>query len=98
MKTGANVKHIKVGDRVVYGQSPLGAYSEIHNVPEEKLAILPDGISFETAAACFMKGLTAFYLLRKTYEVKARKSSCSTRLPVVSDKSPASGPKRWARR
>ncbi|MGJ7384171.1 NADPH:quinone reductase, partial [Morganella morganii] len=71
VKTGANVKHIKVGDRVVYGQSPLGAYSEIHNVPEEKLAILPDGISFETAAACFMKGLTAFYLLRKTYEVKA---------------------------
>lgn len=71
VKIGADVKHIKVGDRVVYGQSPLGAYSEIHNVPEEKLAILPDGISFETAAACFMKGLTAFYLLRKTYEVKA---------------------------
>lgn len=69
-KVGSNVKHIKAGDRVVYAQSALGAYSSVHNVPADKAAILPKAISFEQAAASFLKGLTVFYLLRKTYEVK----------------------------
>ncbi len=69
-KVGKNVTHIKAGDRVVYAQSSLGAYSEVHNVPADKVALLPDAISYEQAAASFLKGLTVFYLLRKTYEIK----------------------------
>ncbi|APR33935.1 quinone oxidoreductase [Citrobacter europaeus] len=69
-KVGSNVTHIKAGDRVVYAQSPLGAYSSVHNVPADKAAILPNAISFEQAAASFLKGLTVFYLLRKTYEIQ----------------------------
>jgi NADPH2:quinone reductase len=70
-KIGAGVTHIKAGDRVVYAQSALGAYSSVHNVPADKAAILPAAISFEQAAASFLKGLTVYYLLRKTYEIKA---------------------------
>ena len=70
-KVGSGVKHIKAGDRVVYAQSALGAYSAVHNVPADKAAILPGAISFEQAAASFLKGLTVYYLLRKTYEIKA---------------------------
>ena len=70
-KVGSGVKHIKAGDQVVYAQSALGAYSTVHNVPADKAAILPDAISFEQAAASFLKGLTVYYLLRKTYEIKA---------------------------
>lgn len=69
-KVGSGVKHIKAGDRVVYAQSALGAYSTVHNVPADKAAILPSAISYEQAAASFLKGLTVFYLLRKTHEIK----------------------------
>ncbi|MFS7360596.1 quinone oxidoreductase [Rahnella inusitata] len=69
-KVGSAVTGIKPGDRVVYAQSALGAYSEIHNVPQEKIAILPDAISFEQAAASFLKGLTVYYLLRLTHKVQ----------------------------
>ncbi|WP_343517151.1 quinone oxidoreductase [Citrobacter freundii] len=69
-KVGSKVTHIKAGDRVVYAQSALGAYSSVHNVPADKAAILPNAISFERAAASFLKGLTVFYLLRKTYEIQ----------------------------
>lgn len=70
-KVGRGITHIKAGDRVVYAQSALGAYSSVHNVPADKAAILPAAISFEQAAASFLKGLTVYYLLRKTYEIKA---------------------------
>ena len=69
-QVGSNVKHIKAGDRVVYAQSGLGAYSSVHNGPADKVALLPAAISYEQAAASFLKGLTVFYLLRKTYEIK----------------------------
>ncbi|KER03251.1 quinone oxidoreductase [Photorhabdus temperata] len=69
-KVGSAVTSIKVGDRVVYAQSTLGAYSEVHNVPESKVAVLPDAISFEQAAASFLKGLTVYYLLRRTYKIQ----------------------------
>ncbi|MFI2895976.1 quinone oxidoreductase [Klebsiella sp. 141196] len=73
-KIGNGVKHINVGDRVVYAQSALGAYSSVHNVLADKAAILPDAISFEQAAASFLKGLTVWYLLRKTYEIQANET------------------------
>lgn len=69
-KVGASVTHIQAGDRVVYAQAPMGAYSEIHNVPQERIALLPDALSFEQGAASFLKGLTVHYLLRQTYDVK----------------------------
>ncbi|MFV0547402.1 MAG: quinone oxidoreductase [Limnobaculum xujianqingii] len=69
-KVGAGVTHINVGDRVVYAQSPLGAYSDYHCVAADKVAKLPDAISFEQAAASFLKGLTVYYLLHMTYQVK----------------------------
>jgi len=73
-KVGKNVTHLKEGDRAVYAQSSLGAYSSVHNVQADKVAKLPDAISFEQAAASFLKGLTVFYLLRKTYQVKANET------------------------
>lgn len=44
-KVGSGVKHIKAGDRVVYAQSTLGAYSSVHNINADKAAILPAAIS-----------------------------------------------------
>lgn len=69
-KVGSGVTAIKPGDRVVYAQAALGAYSDIHHVHQDKVALLPDAISFEQAAASFLKGLTVHYLLRQTYEVQ----------------------------
>ncbi len=73
-KIGRNVTHLAVGDRVVYAQSGLGAYSTVHNVPAAKAAKLPEAISFEQAAASFLKGLTVYYLLRKTYNIKVNET------------------------
>ncbi|MBD1227138.1 quinone oxidoreductase [Xenorhabdus griffiniae] len=69
-KVGSSVTSIKVGDRVAYAQSALGAYSEIHNVPESKVALLPNEISFEQAAASFLKGLTVYYLFNLTHKLQ----------------------------
>ncbi len=67
---GPKVKGLKVGDRVAYGSGPLGAYAEKRNFPANRLVKLPKEISFETAAAMMLKGMTARYLLRATYKVK----------------------------
>ena len=97
VKVGSAVKHIKEGDRVVYAQSPLGAYSSVHNVPADKAALLPNAISFEQAAASFLKGLTVYYLLRaKPMKLNPTSSSCFMPRRVASGSSPVSGQKRWA--
>ncbi|MHC5347302.1 NADPH:quinone reductase [Metapseudomonas furukawaii] len=67
---GDEVTQFKVGDRVAYATGPLGAYSELHVLPADKLIHLPDSIGFEQAAAVMLKGLTVQYLLRQTYELK----------------------------
>ncbi|AWB32657.1 quinone oxidoreductase family protein [Orrella marina] len=67
---GKNVTHLKVGDRVAYGQSPIGAYAYVRNVPAAQVVKLPDGISYEQAAAIMLKGLTVQYLFRQTYRIK----------------------------
>lgn len=67
---GEGVTRLKVGDRVVYAQSPLGAYAQYHNLPADKAVTLPEAIDFETAAASMLKGLTVQYLLRQTYPLK----------------------------
>ncbi|ETD70412.1 quinone oxidoreductase [Pelistega indica] len=68
---GEGVSHLKEGDRVAYGQSPLGAYAYVRNVPAKQVVKLPDEISFEEGAAMMLKGLTVQYLFRQTYPLKA---------------------------
>jgi NADPH2:quinone reductase len=67
---GANVKELRAGDRVAY-VGVLGSYAEAANVPVWKLVKLPDFISDEVAAGAMLKGLTAQYLLKRLYPVKA---------------------------
>ncbi len=66
---GRKVRGFKVGDRVAYVHSRPGAYSEIRNVPADRLVKVPRGISDEEAAALMLKGLTAQFLLRRTHRV-----------------------------
>lgn len=68
-EVGPDVSTVKVGDRVVY--SALGSYTESAVVPEGRLVPLPDGIDFRTAAAAFLQGLTAHYLINSTYRLEA---------------------------
>lgn len=67
---GPGVTHLQVGDRVAYAGGPLGAYSEGRLIPADRLIRLPDSLSFETGAAMMLQGLTAAYLLRRTYRVQ----------------------------
>ena len=67
---GKSVTRFKVGDRVAYGQSPLGAYAQARNVPAAQVVTLPKGVSFEDAAAMMLKGLTVQYLFRQTYRLQ----------------------------
>lgn len=67
---GEGVTDLLPGDRVGYGQSPLGAYAEHRLIPADKLIKLPDWIGDEMAAAMLLQGLTAQYLLRQTFPVK----------------------------
>lgn len=68
---GEGVTDIAVGDRVAYAGGPVGAYSEVRVMPADRLVKLPDGITFEQGAAMMLQGMTAQYLLRTTYRVKA---------------------------
>jgi len=67
---GASVTRFKVGDRAAYATGPLGAYAEAHIVPEGRAVTLPGAIGPEAAAASMLKGMTARYLLRKTFRVE----------------------------
>ena len=67
---GEGVTAFQPGDRVAYCTAPVGAYAEAHLVPAEKLVKLPDAVSFETAAAAMLKGLTVQYLLKQTFAVE----------------------------
>lgn len=68
---GAGVTGTAPGDRVVYtGRSPADGYSERRNFPADKLVPIPAGVTDEEAAAAFLKGLTAWYLLRRSYPVQ----------------------------
>jgi NADPH2:quinone reductase len=68
---GPGVRGLKVGQRVAYVHGAAGAYSEYRNIPAARLVKLPAVISDEQAAALMLKGLTAEYLLRRTYRVQA---------------------------
>ncbi|MFN9578543.1 MAG: quinone oxidoreductase family protein [Novosphingobium sp.] len=63
---GEGVTNVSMGDQVSYNGGPLGAYATERVMPAAPLFKLPDGISFETAAASTMRGLSATYWLMKT--------------------------------
>ena len=67
---GQGVTELKVGDRVAYGDGPVGAYATARNMPAAHLVKIPAAISDETAAGMMLKGMTVRYLLRATYKVK----------------------------
>src|ERR1700693_229670 len=66
---GPGVSDFKVGDRVAYVVA-LGCYAAERLVPADRAVKLPDNISYEQAAAMMLKGMTAEYLLRRTYKVQ----------------------------
>jgi len=67
---GADVRNVAPGDRVVYA-GPLGAYATERVIAADRLVKMPDTISFRTGAAMMLQGMTAQYLVRRTYAVKA---------------------------
>mgnify|MGYP000899921410 CR=1 FL=1 len=67
---GAGVTDLKPGDRVAYGNGPMGAYAQYANAPAARVSKVPDGVSDDIAASIMLKGLTAEYLARRTYPVK----------------------------
>jgi NADPH2:quinone reductase len=69
-EVGPGVSGLKAGDRVAYAGGPLGAYSEARVMPAERLVPVPDGITDQEAAAMMLKGMTAWYLVRRTHVVQ----------------------------
>ena len=67
---GEGVTEFKVGDRVAYASPPVGAYAEARLIAADRVVALPDAIDDRTAAAMMLQGMTAQYLLRRTYRVQ----------------------------
>ena len=67
---GDGVTEFKPGDRVAYASAPIGAYAEVRLMPADRVVALPDNIDERTAAAMMLQGMTAQYLLRRTYRVQ----------------------------
>jgi NADPH:quinone reductase len=66
---GEDVEDFEEGDRVAY-VGPLGGYAEARNIAADSLIHLPKSLTFEQGAVAMLKGLTAQYLLRRTFRVK----------------------------
>ena len=67
---GEGVDDLAVGDRVAYAGGPIGAYATQRVIAADRLVKLPDAIDFQTGAAMMLQGLTAQYLLRRTFAVQ----------------------------
>ena len=67
---GPEVTDLALGDRVAYAAPPPGAYAEARLMPAAKLVKIPEGVTDNQAAAMMLKGMTAEYLLHRTYAVK----------------------------
>jgi NADPH2:quinone reductase len=70
-EVGPGVKTVAKGDRVAYAGGAPGSYSQVRVMPVDRLVKIPKGISERQAAAMMLKGMTAQYLIRRTYAVKA---------------------------
>jgi len=73
-EVGSKVEGFSVGDKVGYAGTPLGSYSSERNYPTKNLIKIPEEIDFGVAATLMTKGLTAYYLLYKTYLVSSNET------------------------
>lgn len=67
---GDGVADLRPGDRIAYAGGPPGAYADARVMPAGPLVKLPDAIKDEQAAAMMLQGLTAYYLIHRTYRAK----------------------------
>jgi NADPH2:quinone reductase len=67
---GPRARGVAPGDRVAYVSPQAGAYAQERLIAADRLVRIPDGVSDRLAAAAMLKGLTARYLLRRTYRVR----------------------------
>ncbi|HEU4623388.1 MAG TPA: quinone oxidoreductase [Steroidobacteraceae bacterium] len=67
---GRKVRDFRIGDRVAYVSNTCGSYAEVRNIPAARAVKVPKGVSDQQAAALMLKGMTAQYLVRRTYRVK----------------------------
>jgi len=68
---GSAVTDLQVGDRIAYAGGPIGAYATDRVIAADRVVKLPDAIDFATGAAMMLQGMTAQYLLRRTFNVRA---------------------------
>lgn len=68
---GEGVTHLKPGDRAAYAANPPGAYCEARVMPAAQVCPLPEGISFEEAAAVTLQGMTVEYLFHRVVPLRA---------------------------
>ena len=73
-KIGSKVKDFSIGDHIAYAGAPLGAYSSERNYPTKNIVKIPKEINFDVAATLMTKGLTAYYLLCKTYPISSNET------------------------
>jgi len=66
---GPRVRGFKPGDRVAYASHQPGAYAQERTIAADRLVKIPEGVSDRLAAAAMLKGLTAWFLLRRTHRV-----------------------------
>lgn len=71
---GEGVTGLSIGDRVVYLHRPPGSYTSHRNVPDGSIVKLPADVSDEQASSLMVRGLTAWYLLFRTFVVKPKHS------------------------
>lgn len=71
IEAGENVTDLKAGDRIAYAGGPIGAYAQERVIPADRVVKLPDDIEDEQAAAMMLQGMTAEYLLCRTFKVKS---------------------------
>src|SRR5439155_12519889 len=69
-EVGPGVTGLKPGDRVAYAGGPIGAYADERVMPSDRLVPVPAGIADQQAATMMLKGMTAWYLVRRTHSVK----------------------------
>ena len=67
---GEGVTHVAPGDRVAYATAPIGAYAEARSIKADRLVKLPGAVTDEQAAAMMLQGMTACFLLTRTYKVQ----------------------------
>ncbi len=70
LAVGDNVTNVAPGDRIAYAGGPIGAYATERVIAADRLVKLPDSITFQTGAAMMLQGMTAQYLLHRTFKVE----------------------------